>query len=106
MYKLPEPSTDFKLALHKACEKMGIPFSYTSVKDVTVDEVVNEMLQNLDVYRDVLNQTLRKQNTKQSSAKYVVNALNKGINNPADQRGHLEDKESITLYHHEYMSQF
>jgi len=36
----------------------------------------------------------------------VVNALNKGINNPADQKGHLKGKENITLYQHEYLSKY
>ena len=31
-----------------------------------------------------------------------MNALNKGINNPEDQKGHLEGESSITLYKLEY----
>jgi len=38
--------------------------------------------------------------------KYVVNALNKGINNPADKEGHLEGESSITLYRHEYFTPY
>jgi len=32
--------------------------------------------------------------------------LNKGINNPADQKGHLLDKENITLFRYEYLSKY
>jgi len=36
-----------------------------------------------------------------------VNALNKGINNPGDQKGYLEEgEESITLFKHEYFTKF
>ena len=38
--------------------------------------------------------------------KYVVNALNKGINNPEDKKRHLEGKKSITLYRHEYFTSY
>ena len=36
---------------------------------------------------------------------YVVNALNKGINNPSDQMDHVGGS-SITLYKHEYFSNY
>jgi len=37
----------------------------------------------------------------------VVNALNKGINNPKDKKGHIEEgKDNITVFAHEYYSKY
>jgi len=32
--------------------------------------------------------------------------LNKGVNNPADKDGHLEGRDTITLYRHEYFTKY
>ena len=32
--------------------------------------------------------------------------MNKGINNPADQKGHLDGKENITLFKHEFLTKY
>ena len=36
----------------------------------------------------------------------MVNALNKGINNPDDKKGDLKGKRSITVFAHEYYSNY
>ena len=60
MYKKPEPSTDFKLNLQKGCKELNIVFEHTSVKDVTIDDIVLGLLKIFDSYCDNLNKTLRK----------------------------------------------
>jgi len=61
-----------------------LKFDFESIKDVTVDDVVKILLEKFYDFVDPLNEKIRKQNTKFSDMKYVVNALNKGINNPGD----------------------
>ena len=59
---------------------------------------MHEFIHIFDSFANILNAKLNKQIAKQSNIEYVVNALNKGINNPGDLKGHLEGKISITLY--------
>jgi len=46
--------------LKEGCEELNIPFKHKSVKDVTIDSVIDELLKNFDTYYDDLNTNLRK----------------------------------------------
>ena len=59
LYKKPIPQTDFKLKLLKGCEELKIPFDHKSVKDVTSDVIINEILQKFDSFEDEINKILR-----------------------------------------------
>ena len=91
LYKQPVATTDFKLNLKKGCEELGIPFNYSNVKDITIDDIVKDLLKQFNNFYQKLNQILFKQNCKGSDIRFVVNALNKGINNPEDQKQHLDE---------------
>ena len=58
MYKQPVPQTEFKLKLQEGCKELGISFEYESVKDITIDDVVNQLLKDFDTYKDKLNKLL------------------------------------------------
>ena len=58
MYKQPVPQTEFKLKLQEGCKELGISFEYESVKDITIDDVVNQLLKDFDTYIDKLNKLL------------------------------------------------
>ena len=58
MYKQPVPQTEFKLKLQEGCKELGISFEYESVKDITIDDVVNQLLKDFDTYKDNLNKLL------------------------------------------------
>ena len=45
-------------------------------------------------------------NSKHSDIQYIVNTINKGINNPSDQKKHLEGKDRITLYRLDYYDKY
>jgi len=54
------PQTNFKMKLKKGCEELKIPFDHKSVKDVTSDVIINEILQKFDSFEDEINKILRK----------------------------------------------
>ena len=46
--------------LQKGCKELGIPFEYESVKDISIDDVIKQLLQKFDTYKDDINKLLRK----------------------------------------------
>ena len=56
--------TEFKIKLKEGCESLGIPFEAKNLKDITVDECVQQLFKNFNSFQDKLNEILKKQNPK------------------------------------------
>ena len=54
------PRTEFKLNLMKGCSELNIGFSHESIKDITIDVIVQELLEKFNTFLEPLNSILRK----------------------------------------------